>query len=501
MPQTLPVAPGRLRPPLVVLVVTSLLAVLPAATSAPAEAAVDHRLQTKLTSVLSDSRSKRAKTGAVVLDAQTGEALYSRYGTRAVLPASNTKIITAVAAMHTLGPDFQFHTDVLRRAEVVDGVLMGRLYLKGYGDPTTRQADFARLADEVAAAGIKKVTGRLIVDSSYFDSQRYNPGWSTSYASDYYAAQTSALTVSPNADYDSGTVFLNYSPASRTGAKAKIITTPAAAIHYVKIVNHTSTSARGGSTTISAHRRYGTNTITVSGRVPRGRSTGHRQITVNKPELYAGAVFRAELAKRKITVVGSTAIMATPATGRILLGTDRSMTLANLLVPFLKLSNNLHAEALTKTMGRAQGRPGNWKDGIAVSLGYLRTLGVPMAGVTLTDGSGVSRRDRLTPRALATTLVKVKQEDWWPSFYAALPVAGDTRRMVGGTLRYRMNGTKAAENARGKTGTLTGVTALSGYVTDRDGRQYVYSMLSNYHGSTPRPVENTFVVALAKWKA
>jgi D-alanyl-D-alanine carboxypeptidase/D-alanyl-D-alanine-endopeptidase (penicillin-binding protein 4) len=71
--------------------------------------------------------------------------------------------------------------------------------------------------------------------------------------------------------------------------------------------------------------------------------------------------------------------------------------------------------------------------------------------------------------------------------------------MVGGTLRYRMNGARAANNARGKTGTLSGVTALSGYVTGRDGRRYSYSMISNYSGSTPRPVENTFVIALANW--
>ena len=108
-----------------------------------------------------------------------------------------------------------------------------------------------------------------------------------------------------------------------------------------------------------------------------------------------------------------------------------------------------------------------------------------MSGVTLTDGSGLTRRNRLTARALATVLQKVQAEDWYPAFYASLPVAGNTGRLVGGTLRNRMNGTSAANNARAKTGTLTGVTALSGYVTGRDGRRYVYSMVSNYSGLDP----------------
>jgi len=135
-----------------------------------------------------------------------------------------------------------------------------------------------------------------------------------------------------------------------------------------------------------------------------------------------------------------------------------------------------------------------------VTTGYLRRIGVPMDGVSLTDGSGLTRRNQITARAMARLLVKVRKEPWFDSFYASLPVAGNRERMVGGTLRNRMNGTRAANNARGKTGTLTGVTALSGYVTGANGRKYVFVMLSNYTRSTPRPVENTFVVALADWR-
>ena len=122
-------------------------------------------------------------------------------------------------------------------------------------------------------------------------------------------------------------------------------------------------------------------------------------ITVHKPELYAAAVFRAELAKQKIKVVGSTIIADTPLSNRRRLARDRSMTLAKLLVPFMKLSNNMHAEALTKTMGRVKHGSGSWKSGLAVTTSYLRRIRVPMEGVSLTDGSGLTRRNRITAQS------------------------------------------------------------------------------------------------------
>ncbi|MFL6027363.1 MAG: D-alanyl-D-alanine carboxypeptidase/D-alanyl-D-alanine-endopeptidase [Friedmanniella sp.] len=474
--------------------------VLTATAAAPAHAASpDPRLVSKLDTVLADTRVPPGRTGVAVLDAGSGSRLYDRSGSRALIPASNTKIVTAVAALHTLGPGYRFRTDVIRRGRIVDGALNGRLYLKGYGDPTTGEADYRSLARQVRAAGITKVTGRLAVDTSFFDAQRYNPGWSTGYAGDYYAAEVSALTVAPNADYDSGTVVLTYAPG-KPGGKARITTTPAAAAPYVRIVNTTRTGASSSSSTVVARRTHGFNTITVSGRVPLGRAPARILTTVHRPELYAAAVFRTELAKAGVTVVGGTLATPVPRTLQRRLARDTSMPLSALLVPFLKLSNNAHAEALTKAMGAKTTGKGSWKAGLGVTTSYLRRLGVPMTGVSLTDGSGLTQRNRLTPRALALTLQKVQAEPWFPTFYAALPVAGNPARLTGGTLRFRMAGTAAANNAHAKTGTLTGVSALSGYVTGRDGRRYVFSMLSNDRLRSAGPLENTLVVTLASWR-
>jgi len=474
---------------------------LAAGTAAPATAAPkDPRLVTQLDRVLADARVRNGHTGAVVLDAADGTVLYNRSGGRALVPASNTKLLTAAAALHHLGPGYRFRTEVVRRGPVTNGTLEGRLYLKGYGDPTARVSDYRSLARQVRAAGITRVTGRLAVDTSYFDAVRYNRGWSTGYAADYYAAEISGVTLAPNADYDAGTVLINYAPG-RPGGKAKITTTPAAAARYVRIANTTTTGASTSRTTVTVRRTHGSNTIRVSGTVPRGRATGHKLVTVHRPELYAAAVFRAELARAGVTVAGGTVVTATPASSRHQLALDTSMPLSSLLVPFLKLSNNGHAEALTKAMAaRTTGRRGSWSAGLAATTSYLRGLGVPMTGVALTDGSGLTRRNTVPARALATLLQKVRAEPWFAAFDAALPVAGVSERMVGGTLRARMNGTRAAGNAHAKTGTLTGVTALSGYARGRDGRRYAFSMVSNYRGSTPRPVEDRFVVTLAGWR-
>ncbi|WP_204911244.1 D-alanyl-D-alanine carboxypeptidase/D-alanyl-D-alanine endopeptidase [Microlunatus spumicola] len=482
-----PLAPGRPAE-------AAPVAVAPSAGAASALASSQARLGTKLSGILDDARS-RTETDVSVLDADTGAVVYSRRSTSANLPASNAKVLTAVAAMHVLGPDYRFTTDVVRRGGVTDGVLNGSLYLVGHGDPSSRQSDYKALAAQVRAAGITKVTGKLVADGSFFDAQRYHPAWSTSYASSYYAAQTAALTVAPNADLDTGTVIVKVKGGSR-GSRPKISTTPGIAKKYVRLVGSPSTT---GSTSLSLSRASGGNAITVRGHVRAG-TTWSGLVTVDKPELYAAAVFREELKRQDITVVGGTKLGTTPATKRTRVARDRSVPLSQLLVPFLKLSNNLHAEALTKTMGAQGGAPGSWPAGVARTTAYLRDLGVPTKGLDLVDGSGLSRRDRVTPLTLASTLVEVRDEPWWSAFDAALPVAGVDSHWVGGNLRHRMNGTRAADNAHAKTGSLTGVTALSGYVKGRDGRRYAFSILSNYAGATPRPMENEVVVALAGWR-
>jgi D-alanyl-D-alanine carboxypeptidase/D-alanyl-D-alanine-endopeptidase (penicillin-binding protein 4) len=197
-------------------------------------------------------------------------------------------------------------------------------------------------------------------------------------------------------------------------------------------------------------------------------------------------------------VVASTGYGATPANARVL-AERASMTLGELLVPFLKLSNNMHAEVLLKAMGRAASGQGTWAAGLAAASAALSALGVDMTVQRQVDGSGLSRQDLLTNRQLTTLLLAARAEPWFPVWYEALPIAGAADRMVGGTLRSRMVGTPAAGNVHAKTGTLTGVSALSGYVTDATGRRLVFSMINNNSLSGVAALTDAVAVALASY--
>jgi D-alanyl-D-alanine carboxypeptidase/D-alanyl-D-alanine-endopeptidase (penicillin-binding protein 4) len=175
------------------------------------------------------------------------------------------------------------------------------------------------------------------------------------------------------------------------------------------------------------------------------------------------------------------------------------MPLKDLLVPFMKLSNNMHAEALTKAMGYEVSGQGSWSAGLAAIRDYLKGVGVDTARLRQVDGSGLSRMDNFPAAQLARLLLAVRAEPWYADWHRSLPVACDPDRFTGGTLRTRMCNTPAARNARAKTGSLTGASALSGYVTAADGRELVYSIvLNNYLASTVKPLEDAIVVTLAR---
>jgi len=176
------------------------------------------------------------------------------------------------------------------------------------------------------------------------------------------------------------------------------------------------------------------------------------------------------------------------------------MPLHDLLVPFLKLSNNQIAEILVKSMGRRDAGEGTWDAGLKVMRRYLATRGVDPERVQLADGSGLSTSNLVTPEDLTTFLVGLPVEPWFDSWYAALPIAGEPERLVGGTLAGRMINTEAAGNVHAKTGSLTTASALSGYVSTLAGEQLAFSVVeNNFIGSAPKEVEDAIAEILAAW--
>ncbi|MGC0250566.1 D-alanyl-D-alanine carboxypeptidase/D-alanyl-D-alanine endopeptidase [Pseudactinotalea sp. Z1748] len=445
--------------------------------------------------ILADSRLDGALAGVVVQDARTGERLYEHNPGYRLMPASNVKMLTSAAAMELLGPDYTYTTTVLTDGERRGNseVVHGDLYLKGDGDPTMLEQDYAALAEQVADAGIRRVHGDLVADDTRFDSQRLGPFWSWGDEDFYYSAQISALSVGPNEDYDAGTVIIDTAPGS-AGEAAEVSVIPES--DYITIDNQATTVAPGGSTSISVTRERGSNTWTVSGTIAADADARRVWRAVWEPAGKAAAVFDRALQDHGVEVTGDIRTGVSTPSGAEVVATHESMTLTELLNPFMKLSNNGHGEVLLKTLGDEVAGSGDWSSGAEVLRGYLESLGVT-SELRLVDGSGLSRGNQIPAGEFATFLYEVQEADWFEDWYAEFPVACAGERMVGGTLNSRMCETPAQGNVHAKTGSLTGVTALSGYVTDADGRDLVFAMLFNNHLVGIGDIEDQIAVTLA----
>lgn len=487
-----------------VAVAAALGAVLaPVGTSAPTAAperasrsAAADALAERIDAILDDPRYDGSQVGVVVRSAETGELLYARNPGRRQLPASNVKLFSSTAALELLGPDYRFRTQLLTDGTRDGSRLTGDLFIRGGGDPTMLAGDYRSLAARLAASGVQVVDGDLVADDTFFDDVRLGNSWSWDDEPYYYSAQTSALTVAPNTDYDSGTVIVRVRPGA-AGGRPEIVLQPRTS--YLRVVNRAVTGPAGSDDTISVVRRHGRNVIDVTGSIPAGSAEYLDWATVWEPTGYAADVFRRALAGQGIRVTGAIRYAGTPTDARPLVGHD-SMTVGRMLTPFLKLSNNMHAEALVKTVGAETADEGSWDAGLAAMTEALAGLGVRDDTMRLVDGSGLSRRNLVPPGQLVRLLMAARGEPWFPAWYDALPVAGASARLVGGTLRYRMGGTAAAFNLHAKTGSLTGVSALSGYVTDADDELLVFSVVSNnYLASSVKDVEDAIGVTLARF--
>jgi D-alanyl-D-alanine carboxypeptidase/D-alanyl-D-alanine-endopeptidase (penicillin-binding protein 4) len=449
-------------------------------------------LAADLDAILASPGMDGADVGLVV-ETLDGQTVYTRAADRRQQPASNAKLVTSAVALDVLGPDYRFDTTVHAVGRRAGPVLDGDLYLRGTGDPTLLAADYDALAKEVADAGVRFVRGKLHADDTWFDDVRLGVSWAWDDEPYYYSAQVSALTAAPDTDYDAGSIIVRVAPGA--GGRAVVTTEPPT--DYVTVVNTAVTGAAGSPDTISVDRVHGTNTFTVTGSIPAGGAATGEWMAVWEPTGYAAALFRAALGRHGVRVLGPTTRAATPA-GAPVVASRQSMPLRELQVPFLKLSNNLHAEILVKAMGRRVSGAGTWSAGAAAIAGRLPSFGIDPARLSLRDGSGLSRMDQISPDQLVSLLGAARSRPWFDSWYEALPIAGKADRLVGGTLRNRMRGTAAEGAVHAKTGTLTGVSGLSGYVTTAGGERWVFSMVTNNSiGVNVKGLEDRVAVRLA----
>lgn len=467
--------------------------------STPTQAvAKSTELKQQLDHILQDKRLDGAIAGVHVRRASDGKTLYAHDADIRLRPASNMKLLTGSAAMDVLGSDYRFTTEVLTDGKLRGKVLQGNIYLRGKGDPTLMKEDLDHFAKALRKKGIQKIHGDLIADDNWYDDVRYSQDINWSDESNYVGAQVSALTLSPNEDYDAGTVIVDVNPAKKAGSKPKVSLTPKT--DYVKIINKAKTAGKNEATNISIEREHGTNNIVISGKISVEASNSRAWVAVWEPTGYALDVFKKSLASQGIKQIGKSSLRTgkTPKQAKQLID-KKSMPLKDMYMPFMKLSNNGHAEVLVKEMGKVIHNEGSWDAGLDVMADKLQAFGLDTDTVMLRDGSGMSHKNMIPASELTKLLAAVQDKKWFPAFEKALPVAGEPDRLVGGTLRNRMTGDATKGNVKAKTGSITSVSTLSGYVTSKDGQKLVFSILTNNYIDGPiTPIEDQIATVLAR---
>jgi D-alanyl-D-alanine carboxypeptidase/D-alanyl-D-alanine-endopeptidase (penicillin-binding protein 4) len=355
-------------------------------------------------------------TAAVAVDLSTGQTLFSRREQLALVPASNEKLAVTYAALVVLGPSFRIETTVLGDGQLIDGVWHGDLVLKGYGDPTLTTGDLRRLAAQLRDGGVRRVTGQVLGDESFFDTARVGPSWKPG----FYGNESPPLSA-----------------------------------------------------------------LTVN-------RTFYRGLMSAEPALAAASAFRDALVRAGVRVAGR------PGTGR---ATGEAFPLASVNSPPVSVlvrwmnrdSDKFLAELLLKQLGTTDGGPGTSARGATLVRATLAAGSVPLTGVRLVDGSGLSPSDRLT----AGALVGILEAAWRDArvraaFVDSLPVAGVT-----GTLADRMRAPPARGRVIAKTGTTSTASTLAGYVR----RHYAFAVMNNgrpwVNTDSARRAQDRFALVLA----
>lgn len=416
-------------------------------------------------------------TAVLVQSLRDGRTLYATHPTVALMPASNAKLFTAILALEHLGPEYRFQTVLAARGKVSQGVLAGDLILKGFGDPTLVTATLHDFVNAVRAKGIERVEGDLLVDATYFTAPRWGSGWSWDYLQDYYAMEISALSLNDNI------MALVIQPGTETGRPALISWAPP--IRHMEVINETTTGNPGSPQTLHFSRELGRNRVIVRGAIPLGsRPVVLDRIPVEDPALYCGHILGELLREAGIPVAGRVRHGTLPEKGATRIYQHHSAPLSEILPLFLKPSNNHIGEQLIHTilaeetarLRRASKPDAETPPPSIESLadGLVTKAGADPRAVRLVDGSGLSRLNLVTAQSVVQVLRYAYGQPYRDVLIRALPVAGND-----GTLRRRMQGTRAAGNMRAKTGTLNAVSGLSGYVTAPNGEPLVFSILMN----------------------
>ena len=376
------------------------------------------------------------KMAILIYNPLTQDTIVSINHLVSMIPASNTKLFTSATALELMGGEYLISTVIFSDDDdLSDSTIDGNIYIKGFGNPTFTTEDLDDLINQLYQAGVRKVTGNVVGDDTYFDDIYSRDDWISEERANVNLPPISALVIDRN----------------RTSVRKK----------------------RKG-----RYRTYFVN--------------------VENPPLFAAKKFREKLINSGIEVTGIAVSSLTPDTTIPLV--ESSIELRDLMELINKHSDNFYAECLFKTLGAVfSGKQSNSFFATQAILNYIEDFGIYSTGTKIVDGSGISRFDQVTAGALVGLLKKIyfniKQFD---DFYNSLSIAG-----VDGTLHKRMIGTAAENNFRGKTGTLNGVSSISGYVTNADEDDIIVCMMFEFTKSGAnkyKNIQDRIIETLARWK-
>ena len=376
------------------------------------------------------------KMAVFIYNPLTQDTIVSINHTQTMIPASNTKLFTSATALELMGGEYLISTVILSDDDdLSDGTIDGDIYIKGFGNPTFTTEDLENLVNQLYQAGLRKVTGNVIGDDTYFDNIYSRDDWISEERANVKLPPISALVIDRN------------------------------------------------KTTVRRKRKGRYRTYFVN---------------VDNPPLFAAKKFREILNTDGVEVTGKAVSSQTPDNAIPLV--ESSIELRELMKLINKSSDNFYAECLFKTLGAVySGKQSNSFFATQAILNYIEDMGIFSTGTKIVDGSGISRFDQVTAGALVGLLEKIYFNiSQFDNFNNSLSIAG-----VDGTLHKRMIGTAAENNFRGKTGSLNGVSSISGYVTNADNDDIIVCMMFEFNkggASKYKNIQDRIIERLARWK-
>ena len=446
----------------------------------------DLELAKQIDETINKSKFASARWGICVISLKDGRVVYGLDAQKSFSPASNMKLLTTAAARDLLGSDYRWRTSVyVENKPDENGTVNGDVFLYGRGAVDLDSNALAQLADEIYRRGIRRVKGNIVGDESFFRGDALGQGWLWNDAQWFFGAEASALSVNEN---EIGVVITPTSSNKTAAARLEPET------DYVRLSNETKTVESGRVPSIGIHRGLSDNEVRVWGDVPANSGLKAR-LSVHKPSLWAARIFRELLKSKGIAVEGNIRNLDAQdkQNGK---GFDtksateiafvESQPLSEIVRRANKESWNLAAELLLRTIGQKFGDTAPDSDpkkmairgddmaGTAVIKKWLEEKGIPTSGLSLFDGSGLSRLTLITPESISRLLVFMSNQLSFQTYKDSLPIAGRD-----GTLSHRFRNSSANGRIFAKTGTLQHISALSGYATTSNNEEFAFSIICN----------------------